>query len=235
MNKKVILIFIFALFFLSFVSSENYKQGQVIDLKISCSYINCSNANKITISDPNSTILVDNQTLTILNGYGHYTFSSTNNSGNYQYFTYDTNNGYYSNYFSITPNGEDATTGKAVFYIGLLFVLLFFFGVSIFFFSDTDNLLTRVGSLGFAYLLLISITFIAWNMAKDFLTSSPFLIEMMRIVFFILLAGAFPLLVGMFAYYLILVFKIKEIQRLMDKGIGYDEAKKRAGEGGKYR
>jgi hypothetical protein len=72
-------------------------------------------------------------------------------------------------------------------------------------------------------------------MAKDFLTSSPFLIEMMRIVFFILLAGAFPLLVGMFAYYLIMVFKIKEIQGMMDKGIGYDEAKKRAGSGGKYK
>ncbi len=87
--------------------------------------------------------------------------------------------------------------------------------------------------MGFAYLLLISITFIAWNMAKDFLTSSPFLIEMMRIVFFILLAGAFPLLVGMFAYYLILVFKIKEIERLMSKGFSYDEAERRTGK--KYR
>lgn len=132
--------------------------------------------------------------------------------------------------FQVTPNGEEATTGKAVFYIGLLFVLLFFLGISIFFFSDTDNLLTKVGSLGIAYLLLIAVTFIAWNMAKDFLTSSPFLISMLNTLFIILIIGAFPLLIGMFAWYVIMLFQIKEIHRLMDKGLSYDEAKRRQGE-----
>jgi hypothetical protein len=134
-----------------------------------------------------------------------------------------------SGVFQVTPNGEEATTGKAVFYIGLLFVLLFFLAISIYFFSDSENLLVRVGSIGFAYLLLISITFIAWNMAKDFLTSSPFLIQMMYIVFFVLMVGVIPLIIGMFAYYLIMITKIGEIQRLMDKGMSYGDADRRIG------
>jgi hypothetical protein len=268
--KKLLLIFIFALFFLSFVSSAptKFSGTSTIGIEVEHPYIdpykindtikfhfhifNASNGLQIRATSLMSC------SFHLYNSTGSHIFKNNYNvgsddildyeqiilGGNFtkagQYaYVFQCNNsaegGYYSNTFSVTPNREEATTGKAVFYIGLLFVLLFFFGISIYFFSDTDNLLTRVGSLGFAYLLLIAITFIAWNMASDFLTSSPFLIQMMRIVFFILLAGAFPLLVGMFAYYLIMLFRIKEIQRLMDRGIGYDEASKRAGSGGKYK
>jgi hypothetical protein len=70
-------------------------------------------------------------------------------------------------------------------------------------------------------------------MASDFITSSPFLIEMLRILFFVLVIGAFPLLIGAFAWYLIMLFKIREIERLMSKGLDYNEAEQRSG--GKYK
>lgn len=131
--------------------------------------------------------------------------------------------------YTFTPNGEDASVGKAIFYIGLIFILIIFFIVCFISFIKFDNLLNRVGMIGFCYLLLIAITFIGWNMAQDFLTSSPFLIEMMRIIFFVLIVGAFPLLIGAFAWYLLMLFKIKEIQNLMDKGMSFDEAERRQG------
>jgi hypothetical protein len=213
-------------FCLSFVSA--YKLNTSIDIKIPTNATNCN----ITVAWPNSSNSVTGQAMIINFGYAHYTLSNflVDKSGEYSYFS---ECGHGS--FSVTPNGEEATTGKAVFYIGLLFVLLFFLGISIYFFSDTDNLLGKVASIGLGYLLLIAINFIAWNMASDFLTSSPFLIEMMRIVFFVLIVGLFPLLVGGFIWYFLMLWRIKEIQRLMDKGIGYDEANKRAGSGGKYK
>ena len=125
--------------------------------------------------------------------------------------------------------GEEASVGSGVFYIGLLAVLLFSVGLSIYSFTTTNNLLTKVGMFGLSYLLFIAITFIAWNMANDFLTSSPFLVSMFRILFYVLIIGAFPLLIGGFAYYFIMVFKIKEIQRLMDKGFSLDDAQRRTG------
>jgi hypothetical protein len=53
---------------------------------------------------------------------------------------------------------------------------------------------------------------------------------MLNTLFIILIIGAFPLLIGMFAWYVIMLFQIKEIHRLMDKGLSYDEAKRRQGE-----
>jgi hypothetical protein len=131
--------------------------------------------------------------------------------------------------FVVTPNGIEATTGRAFVDIGLLFVLLVFLTGAVLIFMSSENLLARVGMFGFGYLLLIAVTFISWNMATDFLLSAPFIADMFRILFFVLIIGAFPLLLGAFAWYVIMLFRIKEIERLMGKGMSYDEAERRQG------
>lgn len=127
----------------------------------------------------------------------------------------------------VTPNGLETSTGGAIIEVSLILVLLILLMSCVFIFMETDNLLARVGTLGFGYLLLIAITFISWNMASDFLLSAPFIAEMFRILFFVFVVGAFPLLIGAFAYYLIMIFKIKEIQRLMDHGMSENDAQRR--------
>jgi hypothetical protein len=99
--------------------------------------------------------------------------------------------------------------------------------------AESENLLVRVGSFGVSYILLVGITFIGWNMAKDFLTSAPMISEILRILFFVFMIGAFPILIGAFAWYVIMLFKIKEIDRLMTKGVSYKEAERR--QGAKYK
>jgi hypothetical protein len=121
-----------------------------------------------------------------------------------------------------------AGTGEAIVYFGLNGVLLLFLAGCFLIFLNYDNLLARVGSLGMGYLLLIAVSFVSWQMASDFITSA-FLIEMFRIIFLVLMIGAFPLLIGAFAWYLIMLFKIKEIERLMSKGMDQDEAERRTG------
>lgn len=135
--------------------------------------------------------------------------------------------------FIVTPSGIEATTGRALIDMGLLFVLLLFLTGAVFIFTSSENLLAKVGMFGFGYLLLIAITFISWNMATDFLLSAPFIADMFRILFFVLIIGAFPLLLGAFAWYVIMLFRIKEIERLMGKGMSYDEAERR--QGAKYK
>jgi len=129
--------------------------------------------------------------------------------------------------FSITPNGEIASIGSAIFYIGLLIVLVIFLVGCVTIFMETDNLLAKVGTFGMGYLILMAIMFISWNMAGDFLTSSTFLVSMFRILFFVMIIGIFPLLLGSFTWYFIMLFKIKEIERLMSKGFSEDEARRR--------
>lgn len=135
--------------------------------------------------------------------------------------------GFFRGQFAVTPNGEIADTGTAVFYIGLLGVLLFFLAITIFSFAEFENLLNRVGMIGIGYLLLMAITFIGWNMAQDFLTSSPFIISMLRILFFVFIVGFFPLVIGGFIWYFLQLWKIKEIEGLMTKGMPEHEAKRR--------
>jgi len=129
--------------------------------------------------------------------------------------------------FQITPTGLALQSGTSGIYIAILFLLVIFLVLSIMSFARFDNLLNRVGMIGLSYLLLIAITFIGWNMANDFITSAPFLISMLRILFFVLIIGVFPMVIGGFAWYFLMLWRIKEIQRLMDKGMDQNEAEHR--------
>lgn len=130
-------------------------------------------------------------------------------------------------YFQVTPSGQENLTGNALIYAILLIVLLVFLIGCVVIFMESENLLARVGSLGIGYLLLIAVNFVAWNMANDFLLANPFIAEMFRILFFTTIIGAFPLLIGAFVWYFIMLWKIKEIERLMGKGFSEDDARRR--------
>lgn len=211
-------------------SLGTYKQGDCVNLIQTCG--GCTYNNITSIMSPNSTTLLG-LTSMVKNGVEFtYSFCDTNISGTYivngvgdldgitTVWVYD---------FFITDSGTTANTQTAVVYIGLLFILLVFLILSIYSFVKFDNLLNRVGMIGLSYLILIAITFVGWNTASEFLRNSPFIVEMLRILFIILMVGAFPLLLGAFAWYFIMLFKIKEIERLMDKGFSFEEAHKRGG------
>jgi hypothetical protein len=195
----------------------------------------CSQCVISSVKYPNSSILISNVDMIKRTSDFYYSIN-VSTTGNYVVDGWCTD-GEIQNTFhynlEVTPNGEVATIGKAVLYIGLLSVLLLFFVVSIFFFMKSSNLLARVGSFGFSYVILTVIFFVGWNMANDFLTSAPVISDFLRVMFFVFMIGAFPMLIGAFAWYLIMLFKIKEIERLMTKGIGFEEAERR--QGSKYK
>jgi hypothetical protein len=131
--------------------------------------------------------------------------------------------------YEISHAGIELTQARATIDIGLLALMMLFFILSIFMFVKFENLLARVGSFGLGYLLLIAISFISWNMANDFLISAPFIVSMFRIIFLVLVIGLFPLIIGGFAYYFIMISRIKEIDDLMKHGISVSEAQERSG------
>lgn len=229
--NKILICMILLIVILPIVSGltiGTFKNGECVNLFQTCS--NCTYANITSVIYPNGTSIIGNVDMTKSGTYYSFKYCNTTLNGIYQVtgigdpdavvevWNYD---------FVISPNGEDATEGKAVFYIGLLIVLLVFLVGAVVIFMESENLLARVGMFGLGYLLLMAITFIGWNMASDFLTSSPFLISMLRILFWVLVAGVFPLVVGGFAYYVLMLFNIKEIERLMTKGFSYEDAQRR--------
>lgn len=224
-RKKMLvaMIMLVAIFMvMGLASAESYEQGQAVDVKVSCSLIDCGVTQNISIVAPDSTTLVNNKQMSHTNSYMNYSFNLTTQTGQYNVYL---NN--YSTSFEVSPNGEQATSGKAIFYIGLLFVVIVFLVLCVLSFAHFDNLLNRVGMLGLGYLILVAISFIAWNMSQDFLTSSPFIISMFQIIFYVLMFSALPLILGSFAWYFIMLFQIKEIQKMMDKGMPEEEAERR--------
>jgi len=127
----------------------------------------------------------------------------------------------------VTPNGTELTTPRASIDIGLLCVLIIFLIGAIVLFISFDNLINRTLMLGFSYILIVVITFVAWNMASDFLISVPMLVQVFKILFIVLEVGTIPVLLGLLLWYLYMVSKIKEIRRLMDKGFTGAEAERR--------
>jgi len=211
-----------------------FEQGECLDLlQVGYGLTTC---NITSVTYPNSTGAIGEVAMTKLGTEYSYNFCLTDPLGTYIV------NGFCSNGtetvvwaydFDVTPNGEIMTVGKALINIGLLSILIIFFIACIMFFIHGKNLLSKVSTIGLGYLLLIAITFISWNMASDFLSSVPFVPAMFRILFFVLMAGLFPLLLGGFAWYFFMLWKIKEIQDLMNKGMSMDEAERRQGR--KYR
>jgi hypothetical protein len=234
-NKQCIWLFLAILLILPIVSAESigtFKQGECMSLIQTCgdcTYVNISN-----VMFPNSEIALGEVEMEKSGTFYNYTFCDTNFTGQYivnGHGDLGGNDEVWNYKFNITPNGEDTSLGKAIFYIGLLLILVIFLIGTVTLFMENENLLAKVGMLGLGYLLLIAITFIGWSMARDFITSAPFLVEMLRILFFVLIIGLFPLLIGAFAWYIIMITKIKEIQRLMDKGFSEEDAQRRVKNG----
>ena len=212
-------------------SLGTFAQNSSISLIQTCDNSTYSNITRILF--PNSTFIINSQTnMTKADDNYNYIlrYNWTQDTGTYLVYGVCDEFETYTSWqydFTITPNGEEATIGTAVFYIGIFLVLIFFFAICIYAFVHFDNLLARVAMIGLGYLLLMAITFIGWNMAQDFLTSSPFLIEMLRILFWVMIVGLFPLIIGGFAWYVLMLFKIKEINNLMEHGMDMQEAERR--------
>lgn len=126
--------------------------------------------------------------------------------------------------FQVTPTGEIGTTSKAVFYVGILFLLAILLLISIYGFVEAEQLWAKVGLVGIAYLFLIAISFISWNMTSNFMTSSPFIIDFLRIIFLVLTIAFFPLMIILFVYGVWMMLQIEEIKKLQEQGFTPEEA-----------
>jgi hypothetical protein len=227
-----LLIVLGMIFFLIGNVSAGYAQNTEINFKVSCEHLNCSQTYTVSVEDPQSNLILDGAGTSIQQGYLNFTLNSSQTSQNGIYNVFLIGSGadpfYHSGQIVVTPNGEEPTEANAIFYIGLLVILIFGFGLIVYFGVTSDNLIVKAFSWGFGYLFLIAISFVAWNMAADFLTSSPFLVEFLRILFLVLMIGFFPFILILFAYAWYMALTIKEIKDMVERGIPENEAAERA-------
>lgn len=185
MNKSQ-LTFMFAIFFLLMLFSQNVNaqtlsKNSEIDIKVSCASVNCSEEQNITIVAPNTTILIDNEPMTLSNGFLNYTFNQTSSLGEYSYYL----SSGFDDSFLITPNGTNPTTAQGLIYGLLILASMFFLIICLYgaFTIDGQNEFSMGGDLinvnfnkyykGFlfllAYLFAIFTSYLVWQVSAQFL------------------------------------------------------------------
>ena len=190
----------------------------------------CSDASFINISSivyPNSSTAAENiEMIAAGSGEFYYDFNLTSNNGRYDVRGIsDGCTETFATFFTIDVPSIEET----IFYIALIALLVAGFGLIVYFGIAADGVVVKSFALGFGYLFLIGISFVSWNMATDFITSSSFLAEFLRITFLTLMIGFFPFLIILFVYGVYMMITIKEIKGMVERGIPESEAAERAG------
>lgn len=226
-NYILIVIAIF-ITMLTIVQAEPFAEGSELTLKVYCNEINCTGAPcNMTVSYPNSSVLIDQETASFQTAFYSYNFTIPQVSGSYDYNLFCSATNTFSENFEVTPNGEDPTTAKAFLYLGLMAVLIFFIILIFWAHMQDQNELARFWWFSFMWLPLWALLFIAWNMARDFLTSQGAIESILYITWFII-AIVYPFfLLGLVLYTFYYIYKQKEVQQLITRGFSLEDAQSR--------
>lgn len=146
--------------------------------------------------------------------------------------------GFFEHGFVVTPTGIDLTVENAIIYIGLLGLFVFIFlctVISIPFLPSSDarseeGELLSVSSLkhlrlvfyGLAYILLMTIMFLASNIALAFLFDS-LIGDVLFKIFNLMSWLLFPLLIILFLWIFYSIFRDKETKRMLERGVDMGE------------
>jgi len=237
-RKEFYLVTVIMMFlFISLTSAQPvFKQSQATEINVPCT-INgaiCSPSAQcqLSIIYPNGTVMVNKQNMTYNSGVFTYPLTSNQTSALGEYEMPVTccdggDCGVRHLTYTVTPNGEIASTGKGILYIGILTILFIFFILCIYSGMQVEHIALKSFLWLFGYILFIGVTFIAWNLAIDYLTSSPFLIVVFKWVFYFFLVAFFPTLLFAVIYTLYMMTQIDAIKNMIDRGMPQDEAYER--------
>lgn len=230
LKVKVLISLIFFLFIISLVAAApTYVYNKDVDIKISCSNVNCSQPVNITIEYPNTTIAVDNQLMNISAGYANYTFSDTATFGNYQFFTDEG----FSSTFTINYGGEEISSGQGLLYGSLFLVIIFFFAITLFGINqlpdrnqqDEEGKIISITYLKylrpigwmFEYILVVAILYLASNLAFVYLNEQLFA-SILFVLFRISFAMAPIIVIVWIAWIFVQMFHDRHMQNLLNRG-----------------
>ena len=219
----------------------NYEQNSEVTLSIPC-VINgdacgVSATCDATILSPTDQLLYNADSMSQNGAVFELNLSSSDTSENGEYrFTVSCSQGGQSSTktlpFLVSPNGEIISTGKGILYGGLLFVLILLFVLSLYGGYNSEGIVGKSAFWLVAYLLLIGISFIGWNLALDYMTSAPFIASFFRILWLFLMWSLFPVIFILTFYTMWMMKKIDAIENMIDKGMPVDEAYERSVKGG---
>lgn len=224
-GKNFLLIFcMIFLIGISFVSA-GYKTGSS-NITVSCENINCSDGNiNLTLFNQDHTKVIDNQIMTLGNGYVYYTL--TLSEGSHSFFI-ASDNDYYSSSFTATESGVDMNEGRSLLTIGLIAILVFLLFISLYSMFSLENYIGKFALYWVSHVLLILICFVAWQVGVEGLLGGMALTGIFRILFWVFTVAVLPMIILSGAWIMYIHTFNEHFQKLVDKGMDTEEAFKMA-------
>lgn len=233
MDKKI-LIFILGIFFLSLISGAATLDNQYT-LRVSCESFTCADVN-LTLTFPNSTLWIDNKEMTDNNYYASYNFKPPIR-GDYDYYISDGEN-ITKDYIPVTATGHELNSAQMFLYFLILILLIGLFGLCMWGaikieFKNVRNSEDQVIKVNwkkymkiacgmFAYLLLLAIIFVAWNLTWAYSDWDNFSI-FLQYLFTVLGIIALPTLIYSWIMIIVNFGNDKKITKFIKKtGLPYD-------------
>ena len=232
MEKKLIFALLFALLLFPLVSSDNlgtFKQYDNVTVRanLEASFVN------VTIYYPNSSVAVENQSMqNVFGNIWNYNFSNTNTLGVYGFDYCDENgNNCSANTFELTGTGFPFTVATSIIYVGLLFLLAFFFTIGGISWlpskdaRDEEGAILEVSNLKYlrtilfvvGWMLLMAMTFIGANIGFAYL-GSTLVANILFDLYQIMMLLTLPMVVIWFLWIFVKIFRDKEMRNLIDRG-----------------
>lgn len=176
---------------------------------------------------PNKQFVILNTNMTSQgSGFYNYSFCNTSQTGKYFVNGFDTDESW-TYYFLITPNGENPSVSNAIFYIGLLALMGVFLLLVMWAYMQDQSQLARLWWFAFMWIPIISILFVGWNMARDFLSSQGMIEDTLYFGWIVPLILYPFLLLGLALYTFYWIYQNKEVQKLLNRGFSVDEAQRK--------
>lgn len=216
---------------ISLIGAQEYDPHKInVDLQFSFSDNLASSCNVTTMNKPNGEQTVLNLPMT---KPSQNTFLINISQGNFSEtgiycFNIVCDDGYGNVCRNVTPNGEKPEISKGIIQIVLTIIIFIFLIFSIFGIFIIENYIGRFALYWISHILIIAGSFIAWNMASNFLTGTPFISGFFRLVFFFFMISAFPMVILSLAWIFYIHTMNDDIKKMMDRGMDEGEAYNRA-------
>lgn len=224
--KKIILVILFAFFFINLVSAEQqslgtFRQNSCIDLLQTCG--DCTYVNISSVIGPDSAQIIGEVPMTRVGTvFNHTSCNISGKLGQYKVNYHGDPSGTttasaYS--YEVTPNGTIQTTGQSISSLAFIILILtatVVLGVLAFKFMDSDTLwVLGIFFFIFFFLLMIYDVWLAYEFKQNYTGSSPgAMIPQTLFITFLTI-----LLAGFGGAVVLLVKKWKKLVRLWKKAI----------------
>lgn len=233
--ERVLLTFAFTFILVMGLASANefdtlgtFERDSAVELTQNCLNSTYANITKIQSATTSQVLLIGQISMTKNGDDYNYTTNISNEKGRYLVYGYCDENDEIVSWRYDYYIGEALNEGTATFYQILLGLLGLFFLVSLVGVFKVEDLKGKFALFWITYILFVAINYLAWNLADTFLSEPNFIISFFYYIFVICLFAVVPLLLFSFVYMWYVISLDKDVHKLTNLGMEFDEAYSRA-------